>query len=62
MQVQTIEAYIVEIYFQVDRSSSFRDFLKRLFCGGEVGDGSGDMNAICRQSEMADDVISFEDG
>ena len=39
-------------------SSTFRDFPKRKLCHGEVGDGSGGMNAICIRSEVADDVIS----
>ena len=33
-------------------------FSKISFCHGEVGDGSGGMNAICSRLEVADDVIS----
>ena len=37
--VKTIAGYIV-VDFKVASSSSFRDFPKRLFCDGEVDDGS----------------------
>ena len=49
------------VNLEVASSSSFRDFPKRLFCDGEVGDGSGGVNAICRRPEVADDVLSSED-
>ena len=49
------------VNFEVTSSSSFRDFPERSFCDGEVGDGSGVMNAICSQPDVADDVISSYD-
>ena len=60
LSVKTIEDYIV-IHFEVASSSSFRDFPKRLFCDGEVGDGRGGVNKIHSRPEVADDVISCED-
>ena len=57
---RTIEGYIVE-NFEVASSSSLRDFLKQLFCDDKVWDGSGGVNAICSQPEIADDDISGED-
>ena len=44
--VKTIESYLA-LNFEVDSSSSFRDFSKRSFCDGAVGGGSGSVNAIC---------------
>ena len=38
-----------------------RKFQKRLFCDGEVGGGSGDVNAICSRPEVDNDAISRED-
>ena len=35
-------------------------FQKMIFCG-EVGDGSGGMNAICIQPKVGDNVISGTD-
>ena len=55
--VKTILSHIV-VTLKVASSTSFRDFPKRLFCDGEVGDGSGGMNAICSLPEVAGDVIS----
>ena len=49
------------VYFEVASSSSFRDFPKRLFCDGEVGDGSDGMNTICSRPQVAGDVISGEE-
>ena len=46
---------------EVASFSSFRGLPKRLFCDGEVGDGSGVVNAICSRPEVADDVIYCED-
>ena len=31
------------------------------FCDGEVGEGSGGVNAICSQPEVPDDVIYGDD-
>ena len=36
-------------------------FLKRSFCGGEVGSGSSGLNAICSQPEVADDIFCGDD-
>ena len=58
--VKTIECYIA-VNFEVASSSGFRDFPKRLFCDGEVGDGGCGINAICSRPELAGDVISGED-
>ena len=49
------------VNLEVASSSSFWDFLKRLFCDGDVGDGGSGVNAICSRPEVADDVISGED-
>ena len=37
--------------------SNFRYFPKSSFCDGEVGDGSGGVNAICSRPEVADDAF-----
>ena len=55
-----MKGYIV-VNFEVASFSSFQDFPKRLFCDGEVGDGSSGMNAICSRPEIAGDVIFCED-
>ena len=39
------------VNFEVASFSSFQDFTKRLFCDGEVGDGSSGVNAIWNQPE-----------
>ena len=57
--VKAIEGYI-GVNFEVDSSSSYRKFLKGSFCDSEAGDGSGDLNAICGQKEIPDDVIYGE--
>ena len=49
------------VNFEVASSSNVRDFSKRSFCDGEVGDGSGGVKAICSRPKVADDVISGED-
>ena len=54
--VKTIEGYVV-VNFEVASCGSFRDFLQRSFCDGEIGDGSDGINAICSRLE----VISSED-
>ena len=58
--VKTIEEYIV-LNFEVASSRSFRDFRKRLFCDGEIGNGRDSVNAICSRPKVADDVIFGED-
>ena len=40
------------------RFSTLRYVPKREFCHGDVGDGSGGMNAICSRREVAVDVTS----
>ena len=49
------------VNFDFASSSSFRDLPKSSFCGCEVGDGTGDMNAICSRPEVLDDVIFGKD-
>ena len=56
--VKNIKGYIV-VNFEVASFSSFQDIPKRLFCGGEVGDGS--VNVIWKRSEVPNDAISCED-
>ena len=58
--VNTTESYSM-VNCEVVSSSSFRDFSKRMFCDGEVGDRSGGVNTICSRPELADEVISSED-
>ena len=43
--VKTVEGYVA-LNFEVASPSSFRHFLERSLCDGEVGDGSGGVNAI----------------
>ena len=49
------------VNFEVASFRSFREFLKRSFCDGEVSDGSGGINTICSRLKAADDVISGKD-
>ena len=56
--IKTIQGYAV-VNFEGASFSSFRDFLKRSFCDGEVGDGTDGMKAICSRPEVADDVTSI---
>ena len=51
----------VVVNFEGTKFITFRDLSKRSFCDGEVGDGSGDTNAICSRPEVADNVISGTD-
>ena len=37
--------------------STFRDIQNRTFCDGEIGNGSGSINAICSRPEVADYLI-----
>ena len=53
---QTADSYAV-VNFEVASFSSFGNFPKRSFCDSEIDDGSSGMNAICSQTEVADDVI-----
>ena len=46
---------------EVASSGSFQSFPKRSFSDGEVGDGSGGVDAICSRPEVPDDVIYGED-
>ena len=50
-----------ETLCEIASFSSFREFPKRLFCDGEVGEESGGVNAIWCRPEVVDDVISCED-
>ena len=47
--------------FEIASFSSFRDFPKRSFWDGEVGEGSGGMKTIFSRPEAAGHVISGED-
>ena len=55
--VKNVEGYIV-VNFEALAVSEI--FPKRLFCDGEVGVDSCNVNAICSRSEVADEVISVD--
>ena len=57
--MKTIEGYVA-VNFEVPSISTIREFPKRSFCDGDVGDSSGGVNAICSRMEVADDVFSGE--
>ena len=56
--IKSIQGYVL-VNFKGASFSTFRDFPKRSFCDGEIGDGS--MNVICSRPEEAYDVIAGKD-
>ena len=49
------------VNFEIVSCSSFRGSPDSSFCDGDVGDGSGGVNAICSPPEIPDDIVYSED-